>query len=193
MLVLLTNLSFIRISGQIFGLILSFLNNRPFRVVLDGKYSQEYPVSAEVPQGSILGPTLFLLYINDFLDVTGNIAIRVDNTTLYSKCDQISDMWQQLEMAGDLESDLRDTVDWSRKWLVDFNPGKNQIVLFGRYNNTGAIDVKMNGSVIEERSSFRMLDLSFSSKLGWSSCIISTAKTVSKKIGSLTPKARTVF
>ena len=135
-----------------------------------------------VPQGSILGATLFLLYINDFPDVTSNIAIRVDNTTLYSKCDQVSDMWQQLETAADLESDLRDTVDWSRKWLVDFNAGKNQIVLFGRYNNTGAIDVKMNGSVIEERSSFRMLDLSFSSKWGWSSCIISTAKTVSKKI-----------
>ena len=59
-----------------------------------------------VPQGSILGATLFLLYINDFPDVTSNIAIRVDNTTLYSKCDQVSVMWQQLEMAADLESDL---------------------------------------------------------------------------------------
>ena len=95
-----------RISGQIFGLILSFLNNRPFRVALDGKYSQEYPVNVGVPQGSILDPTLFLLYINDFPDVTSNIAIRVDNTTLYSKCDQVSVMWQQLEMAADLESDL---------------------------------------------------------------------------------------
>ena len=133
-LVLLTNLSLMGISGQVFGLILSFLNNRPFLVVLDGNYSQEYPVNVGVPQGSILGPTLFLLYINDFPDVTGNIAIRVDNTTLYSKCDQVSDMWQQLEMAADLESDLRGTVDWSRKWLVDFNAGKDQIVLFGRYN-----------------------------------------------------------
>ena len=48
-------------SGQIFGLVYSFLSNRRLRVVLDGKSSQEYPVNAGVPQGSILGPTLFLI------------------------------------------------------------------------------------------------------------------------------------
>ena len=55
------------ISGQIFGLISSFLSNRRLRVVLNGKFSQEYPVSARVPQGSIFGPTLFLLYIDDLI------------------------------------------------------------------------------------------------------------------------------
>ena len=74
------------ISGQIFGLISSFLSNRRLRVFLDGKSSQDYPVNAGVPQGSILGPTLFLLYINDLPDdVICDIAIYADNTTLYSK------------------------------------------------------------------------------------------------------------
>ena len=73
-------------------------------------YSQEYPVNAGVLQGSILGSTLFLLYINDLPDdIICNIAISADDTTLYSKCDQASDLWQQLELAFKLESDLRDT------------------------------------------------------------------------------------
>ena len=158
------------ISGQIFGLISSFLRNRWLRLVLDGKSSQEYPVNAGVPQGSILGPTLFLLYINDLPDdVICNIAIYADDTTFYSKCDQASDLWQQLELASELESDLRDTVEWGRKWLVDFNAGKTQLVSFDRSKNTGAIDVKMGGSSLEEKTSFKMLGLTFSSKLDWGS------------------------
>ena len=87
-------LKFYGISGQVFGLISSFLGNRQLRVVLEGKSSQEYPVNAGVPQGFILGPTLFLLYINDLPDdVILNIAIYADDSTLYSKCDQASDLW----------------------------------------------------------------------------------------------------
>ena len=71
------------ISGQIFRLISSSLSNRCLRVVEDGKSSEEYLVNTGVPQGSILGPTLFLLYINDLPDnVICNIAICVDDTTL---------------------------------------------------------------------------------------------------------------
>ena len=174
------------ISGQIFGLIYSLLSNRWLRVVLDGKSSQEYPANAGVNQGSILGPTLFLLYINDLPDnVICNIAIYADDTTLYSKCNQAPDLWQQLELASELESDLRDTVDWGRNWLVDFNAGKTQLVSFEQSKNTGAIDVKMDGSVLEEKTSFKMLVLTFPSKLDWGSYIVSIAKTVSKKIGAL--------
>ena len=60
-------------------------------------------------------------------------------------------------------------MDWGRKWLVDFNTGKTQLVLFDRSNNTGAIDVKMDGSVLEEKSFFKMLGLTLSSKLDWGS------------------------
>ena len=89
-------------------------------MVLDGKSSQEYPV-----------------------------AIYADDTTLCSKCDQASDLLQQLELASELESDLQDTVDWGKKWLVDFNAGKTQLVSFDWSNNNGSVDAKMNGSVLE--------------------------------------------
>ena len=76
-------------------------------------------------------------------------------------------------------------MDWGRKWLVDFNAGKTQLVLFDRSKNTCAIDVKMDGSILEEKTSFKMLGLTFSSKLDWGSYIVSIAKTASKKIGTL--------
>ena len=174
------------ISGQIFDLISSFLSNRRLCVVVDEKSSQDYPVNAGVPQGSILGPTLFLLYINDLPDdVVCNITMHADDATLNSKCDQASDLWQQLELASELESDLRDTVDCGRKWLIGCNPGKTQLVSFDHSKNTGAIDVKMDGSVLEEKFSLKMLGLTFSSKLDWGSYIVSIAKTASKKIGAL--------
>ena len=80
-----------------------------------------------------------------------DIAIYADGTTLYSKCDQASDLWQQLELASELESDLRDTVDWGKKLLVDFNAGKTQLVSFDWSNDNGSIGVKMDGSVLEEK------------------------------------------
>ena len=70
-----------------------FLSNRRLQVVRNGKSSQEYPVKTEVPQGSILGPTLFLLYINDVPDVICNIAIYTDDAIIYSKYDQASNLW----------------------------------------------------------------------------------------------------
>ena len=76
-------------------------------------------------------------------------------------------------------------MDWGRKWLVDFNAGKTQLVSFDRSKNTGAIDVKMDGSVLEDTTSFKMLGLTFSSKLDRGSYIVSIAKTASKKIGAL--------
>ena len=60
-------------------------------------------------------------------------------------------MWQKLELASELESDLQDTVDQGKKWLVDFNAGKTQLVSFDQSNDNGSIDVKMDGSLLEEK------------------------------------------
>ena len=72
-------------------------------------------------------------------------------------------------------------MNWSSKWLVDFSTGKTQLDSFDWSNNTSAIDVKIDGSVLEEKSS-KMLGSTFSSKLNWGSYIIATAKLPPKEL-----------
>ena len=130
---------------------------------LGGTSSQEYPVNVGLLQGYILGPD----------DVICNMTLYAGDTTFYSNCDQAPGLWQQLEMAAELESDVRDTINWGRKWLVDFSTEKTRLVSFDWSNNNNAIDLKMDGSVLEEKSYFKMLGLSFSSELDWGSYTIS--------------------
>ena len=83
-------------------------------------------------------------------------------------------------MASELVPDLQDTVDWGRAWLVDFSAGKAQLVSFDQSSNTSAIDVKMDGSVYKEKSSFKMLGWTLSSKSDWGSYITSIANCLYK-------------
>ena len=76
-------------------------------------------------------------------------------------------------------------MDCSRKWLVDFNAGKTQLVSFDQSNYNDSLDLKKDGSVLEEKLSLKMLGLTFSSKFDWVSYIIFIAKTASKKIEAL--------
>ena len=162
------------ISGQVFGLVSSFLSNRRLRVVVDGKSSQEYPVKL-----GFLKALFLVLHFSNLLMMLSVIMLSI----LMLSTPSVN--WHQLELASELESDLRDTAEWVTKWLVDFNAGKTKLVSFDRSNTAGAIDVKMDGSILEEKTSFKMLGLTFSSKLDWGSYIVSIAKTASKKIGAL--------
>ena len=74
-------------------------------------------------------------------------------------------MWQQPELSCELASDIQDIVDWDRKWISNFNAKQTHLVSFDCSNNTSAIDKKIDGSVVKENSSFKILWLTFSSKL----------------------------
>ena len=184
--VLLHKLRSYGISGQTFSLLL-FTVIGGFRWFWIGSLRKNFQLILEFFKASFLVLHFSCSYytLNDLPDhIIWYIIISADDTTLYFKCDQASDLWQQLELASELESDLRYTVNWGRNWLVDFT-GKAQLVSLNGSNNTGAIDVKMNGSVLGGKSSFKMYGLTFSSKLDWGFYIISIAITASKKIGAL--------
>ena len=83
-------------------------------------------------------------------------------------------------------------MEWGKKWL-NFNAGKTQLVSFDWSKNNGSTDAKMDGSALEEKSSFKMLGLTFSSKLDWGSYMIYIAKTASKKIGALIRSMKFIF
>ena len=111
-------------------------------MVFDGNSSQGYSVSAGVIKGSVLGPTLFILYNIDLPDDVCKVAIYANDATVWY---YQSDLRQQHELASELESDLCNTVDWGRKWLANFNNGKNQLVPFNQSNTSVTIVVKING------------------------------------------------
>ena len=125
----------------------SFVSKRRLQVVMKGKSSQEYPVNAGVPQGSILGLTLFLLYINDLPDdVICNIAIYADDTTLYSNCDR------HLICGNNLNWLLNLNLIYETLWT---GAGSGFLILMleklNQFSLTDAIDVIIAGSFPEKK------------------------------------------
>ena len=119
-----------------------------------------------MPQESFLGSTLFLLYINDLPDdVICNIAIYADDTTLYSNCDRHLICGNNLNWLLNLNL-IYETL-WTGAGSGLLISMLEKLIWLDQSNNTVTIAVKMDGSVIEEKSSFKMLWLNFSSKLNW--------------------------
>ena len=106
------------------------LANRKQRVVISGACSDWLPVTAGVLQGSILGPLLFLLYINDIVDnIKATIRLFADHTSLYIIVDNPHNT------AGQLNTDLQMIHQWATQWLVTFNPTKSESIIFSRKLN----------------------------------------------------------
>ena len=138
------------------------------------------------------------LHLIEFLGLRYG-TIRANVLDIYKAFDRLSVVcWSssQTQILWNFRSDCWPyfTEIWGSKWLVsfDFNARKVELVLFDQSNNYGAINVIMNGSVLEEKYSFKMLELPFSSKLNWGFYIVSVDKTISKKIGDLIRSMKSV-
>ena len=141
----------------------SYLSGRKQRVVFNGKFSEWVEALAGVPQGSILGPLLFLIYINDIVKrIGGSIRLFADDTSLYI----IVDLPEQA--ARILNADLQTISQWTNSWLVTFNPSKTlSMIFFGKLNPVQHPSLFMNGTIFEETTSHKHLGLIFSSTCTW--------------------------
>ena len=183
---LLTKIQSYGISDNFFSIIQSFLSNRRINVVLDGQHSETYCISSGVPQGSILGPTLFLIFINDLPDkLLCDLCIDADDTTLFSCLNEKSDFEQRATLAKLLESDLSQISDWGDTWQITLNSGKTKVLSINRYSEPRNTPISLAGETLEESSHIRLVGLTLTNDLTWNDYIISIAKKASMKVGSL--------
>ena len=151
------------ISGPLLSWFTNYLNNRKQRVVLPGTSSSWKPIKAGVPQGSLLGPLLFLIYINDIVeDIHCNIRLFADDTSLFIIVDDPT------EAAQLLNSDMEKIDQWAKEWLVRFNPAKSESLLFSRkINKPFHPPIIMNNQVISEVIVHKHLGLTFTNDCTW--------------------------
>ena len=121
------------VQGELLKWFTNYLAERKQRVILPGVVSDWTYILAGVPQGSILGPILFLIYINDIVaEIGSNIRLFADDTSLYIIVEN------PITSAVCLNSDLSKISIWANNWLVDFNPIKTESVLISRKLNKHA-------------------------------------------------------
>ena len=133
---LLHKLSSYGIKGNVLSWITDFLDQRTQFVTINDKQSESIPVSSGVPQGSVLGPTLFIYYINDLPDSTDQIVrLFADDSKVYSEINSQEDV-------DKLQKGINDMVQWSEKWLMRFNSKKCKILHLGKNNKKHVYHMK---------------------------------------------------
>ena len=153
------------IRGHVLNWVRAFLGSRSQRVVIEGEESESIPVTSGVPQGSVLGPILFLIYINDLPDeVCSQVRLFADDTALY--------LTMESEDSGPtLQSDLDILSMWETRWDMEFNPSKCQVVHVAGSKRPVKRDYILHGQVLESVTCAKYLGVDISGSLTWNSHI----------------------
>ncbi len=179
---LIFKLSSIGINGCLLKWFSSYLSSRKQRVVYANASSQWSSINAGVPQGSILGPLLFLIYVNDIVNEINskNTSVLLNDTSLYIIVDE------PLNSAISLNNDMETIHQWSQKWLVTFNPSKTETMVFSRKRNKPMHpNLIMNGVVLDPVIEHKHLGLTFTDNGKWNSHISLCVNKAWKSIGTL--------
>jgi len=131
------------INGNLLAWLSSYLRNRMQRVVLHSSESSLRYINAGVPQGSVLGPLLFLIYVNDIADSLLSLTrLYADDSSLYYSASTVEDI------EGIINHDLNIISDWSKQWLVKFNPNKTELLYFSLRNRNAIPKLYFEGTLI---------------------------------------------
>ena len=167
------------IKGKNLEWIRAFLNNMSQQVVVDGIQSTSIPVTSGVPQGSVLGPILFLAYINDLPEhVTSQVRLFADDTVIYITLHKQTDSIA-------LQKDLQHLEPWESLWDMEFNPGKCQVFHVSTSRSPINTQYVLHGQVLETVSSARYLGVDISSDLSWKTHINRITSNANRSLGSL--------
>ncbi|KAK3090482.1 hypothetical protein FSP39_012209 [Pinctada imbricata] len=169
------------IKGQLLSWLSDYLTDRTQQVKLKNSVSSQGIINSGVPQGSVLGPLLFLIYINDLPDgLKGLTRLFADDT---SNAHTSSDITQ---IQNDNNEDLKQIIKWAKSWLVDFNPHKTKIMIFGSRNySDSTIDFNFDGQTIHPTKEHVHLGITFSDDAKWSKHVDYIISRVSKQISVL--------
>ena len=159
----------------------SYLCNRKQRVVIEGQCSDWRTITSGVPQGSVLGPLLFLIYINDITDDLASLPlIYADDTTLLEIVDD------PVVSAGRLNSDLHKISVWADKWLVRMNPVKSRNVIFSlKRNKQVHPPLFLSSNIVKDVESHTHLGLTLQSSMSWRKHIVRVFEKASKRLNML--------
>lgn len=161
------------------NLLESFLTNRCYRVYHDGEFSPWHPMVAGVPQGSVLSPTLFLIYAADAPTTIGTtMAMFADDTAILATANSYPDANDKLQLS------LNALNKWTKKWRIQINPSKSKNVVFTLRKFSYA-PVKLNGTIIPLHQSAKYLGITLDAKLNWSEHISAKKAQSSEKLRSL--------
>jgi len=141
------------VTGAALEWIKDWLRDRTQRVVIQGESSSWRPVSSGVPQGSVLGPVLFLIFINDLdLDLSCCTLKFADDSKIYGNIANRAD-------ADRLQTDVNSLITWSSTWQMPFNVSKCKVMHFGRHNCANPFSYTMNGNPLSAVSTERDLGI----------------------------------
>ena len=170
------------INGNLYKWIESYLSDRKQRVVINGASSETRNIMAGVPQGSVLGPLLFLIYINDICDnLTSEAFLFADDTSIFCPLGN-----NPINTANIINRDLERIYQWSCHWLVSLNPTKTVYMLFSTKRTPSNIPPLYIGNVpLEMVDSHKHLGLILTPTLSWTKHIDALIAKVNKRLGML--------